>query len=126
VVVVAVPVIAWLAVSYDNARRANHASIVLAEPQPSRAEIDAALRDVRAAHHLADPTDSLAYQAALEIRAGRLGAARALYEQIVRREPDTADAWVVLSELSRTGDPALSAHAAAQVRRLDPLRSARH
>lgn len=125
-VVIAVPVIAWLSVSYDNARRINHASIVAAAPHPSRAEIDATLRDVRGAHHLADPTDSLSYQAALEIRAGRLGAARALYEQIVRREPDIAEAWLVLSELTRTSDPALSAQAAAQVRRLDPLQYARH
>jgi cytochrome c-type biogenesis protein CcmH/NrfG len=114
--------IAWLAVSYGNAHAIRHAQVVSADPHSTPAEIDAAIRDARSAHTL-DPgrTESLSYVAALEIRAGRLDEARRAYEEIVRLEPDTAEAWVVLSELTQRSDPARSAQALAQAKRLDPL-----
>jgi tetratricopeptide (TPR) repeat protein len=122
VLIVAVLAIAWLGVSYGNARLIRHAQIAAANPKASPAEIEAALRDVRGDRTL-DPsrTESLSYAAALEIRAGRLDEARKLYEQIVRREPDIAEAWLVLSKLTQKSDPARSAQALAQVKRLDPL-----
>lgn len=126
VVVVAVPVIVWLAVSWNDARLLWNGNVVVADPHASHARIEAALRDVRGAHRWADATVALSVEAALEIRAGRRDAARALYEQIVRREPDSADGWVVLEDLTRKSDPARSAQARAQVRRLDPLQTARH
>jgi cytochrome c-type biogenesis protein CcmH/NrfG len=122
VLVVAALAIAWLAVSYGNARSIRHAQVAAADPHASPAEIESALRDVRSAHTL-DPsrTESLSYVAALEIRAGRLDEAARVYEDIVRREPDTAEAWFVLSRLTQKSDPARSAQALAQAKRLDPL-----
>jgi predicted Zn-dependent protease len=122
VLVVAVLAVAWLGVSYGNARQIRRAQIVAADPHATPAAIESALRDARSAHTL-DPsrTESLSYAAALEIRAGRLDAARKLYEQIVRREPDSPEAWVVLSKLTQESDPARSAQAVAEARRLDPL-----
>jgi predicted Zn-dependent protease len=122
VLIVAVLAIAWLGVSYDNARLIHHAQVAAGDRKATPAQIEAALADVRGAHTL-DPsrTESLSYAAALEIRAGRLDEARKIYEDIVRREPDTAEAWAVLSKLTQRSDPARSAQALAQVRRLDPL-----
>ena len=122
VVIAAALAIAWLGVSYGNAHAIRHAQVVAADPHATPAEIDAAIRDARSAHTL-DPgrTESLSYVAALEIRAGRLDEARRAYEEIVRLEPDTAEAWVVLSKLTQRSDPARSAQALEQAKRLDPL-----
>jgi Tetratricopeptide repeat len=120
VLVVAVLAIAWLAVSYSNARLIAHGRSVLKKQQVTHAEVESALSDVRDADVLADKTESLSFTAALEIRAGRLDAARRIYEQIVRREPEGAEAWLVLSQLSEKSDPARAAEARAQVDRLDP------
>jgi hypothetical protein len=43
----------------------------------------------------------------------------------VRREPDTAEAWLVLAQLSEQSDPARAAEARSQVKRLDPLSAKR-
>jgi cytochrome c-type biogenesis protein CcmH/NrfG len=122
VLVIAVLAIAWLGVSYGNARVIRHAQVAAADPDATPAAIEAALREVRGDRPL-DPskTESLSYEAALEIRAGRLVEARRVYEEIVRLEPDTPEAWVVLSKLTEKSDPARSAEAAAQARRLNPL-----
>jgi tetratricopeptide (TPR) repeat protein len=120
VLVVATLALAWLAVSYSNARLIAHGKSVLAKQHVTPAEVESALADVRDAHVLADATESLSFQAALEIRAGRLDAARQIYEQIVRREPEGAEAWLVLSQLSAKTNPARAAEARAQANRLDP------
>jgi predicted Zn-dependent protease len=122
VAIVAVLAIAWLGVSYGNARVIRHAQIAAADPKATPAQIEAALREVRGERTL-DPsrTESLSYAAALEIRAGRPDEARKLYERIVQLEPDSPEAWLVLSKLTQKSDPARSAQALAQVRRLDPL-----
>ena len=120
-VLVAALAIAWLAVSYSDARLLAHGKSVLASQHPSPAEVESALSDVRHADKLADATEPLSFAAALEIRAGRLDAARQIYEQIVRREPEGAEAWLVLSQLSAKSDPARAAYARAQADRLDPL-----
>jgi hypothetical protein len=120
VLLVALPVIAWLAVSYSNSRLIAHGKDVLAKQQVTPAEVESALSDVRDAHVLADETESLSFQAALQIRAHRLDAARQIYEQIVRREPEGAEAWLVLSQLSAESNPARAAEARAQANRLDP------
>jgi predicted Zn-dependent protease len=124
--IVAVLALAWLGVSYRNARLFHNGEVVLSDPHASHARIEAALADVRRATTL-DPrrTKSLSFAAALEIRAGRFDAARRLFEEVVRREPDIPEAWLVLSELTLKSDPALSARARAQVRRLDPLEAGR-
>jgi hypothetical protein len=121
IVLVAALAIAWLAVSYSNARLIAHGKSVLAKQQVTPAEVESALSDVRHAHKLADETESLSFEAALEIRAGRLDTARQIYEQIVRREPEGAEAWLVLSQLSAKSNPARAAYARAQADRLDPV-----
>lgn len=118
---VAALVIGWLGVSYSNARLLAHGGKVLASQHPSPAEVQSALADARHADKLTDKTEALSFVAALEIRAGRLDAARQIYEQIVRREPEGAEAWLVLSQLSARSNPARAAYARARADRLDPL-----
>ena len=121
IVVVAVLAIAWLAVSYSDARLIRDVQIVAANPHATPAQVDAALREARKPHTL-DPnrTESLSYAAVLEIRRNHLAEARALLEEVVRREPDAAEPYLLLEELTRTSDPALSARARAELHRLDP------
>jgi hypothetical protein len=120
ILLIALPVIAWLAIQHSNSRLIAHGGKVLEKQQVTPAEVQSALADVRDAHVLTDKTESLSFEAALEIRAGRLEVARRIYEQIVRREPDGVEAWVVLSHLSEQTDPARAAEAREQADRLDP------
>jgi len=122
VVAVSVLVAAWLAVSYANSHTIRQVQIVAADRNPSPARLEAALRDARSGQAL-DPsrgTESLSYQASLEIRLKRIPEALKTLEQIVKREPDTAEAWFLIAQLSRGSDPARAAEAQAQLRRLDP------
>jgi hypothetical protein len=121
IVVVAVLALVWLAVSYSNARLIAHGKGVLAKQHVTPSEVESALSDVRHADKLADGTEALSFEAALEIRAQHLDTARQIYEQIVRREPEGAEAWLVLSQLSARSDPARAAYARAQANRLDPI-----
>ncbi|MEA2426482.1 MAG: Tetratricopeptide repeat, partial [Thermoleophilaceae bacterium] len=123
VVLLALPVLAWLALSYSGTRAIRDAQVVAAARHPTLAQIDAAIGELRASRPL-DPSrsEALSYAAVLEIRAGRLDKARALLEEIVRREPDTPEAWLLLAQLTQRSDPARAAEARAQVQRLDPLR----
>ena len=123
VVLVAVLAAGWLAVSYDNARDLRHAQVVGANADPTPAEIESALDDVRSAGTL-DPsrgTEALSYEVSLERVAGRRDVALERLEELVRREPDTAEAWFLIAELTRESDPARSAEALARLHRLDPL-----
>ena len=127
VVVVAVLAAAWLLISYGNSHTIRQVQIVAADRNPSPARLEAALRDARSGQTL-DPsrgTESLSYQASLEIRRGRLPEALKTLQEIVKREPDTAEAWFLIAQLSRASDPALSARARAQLVRLDPQEARR-
>ena len=122
VAVAAVLAAAWLLISYGNSHTIRQVQIVAADRNPSPARLEAALRDARSGQAL-DPsrgTESLSYQASLEIRLKRIPEALKTLEQIVKREPDTAEAWFLIAQLSRGSDPARAAEAQAQLRRLDP------
>ena len=122
VLLVAVVAIAWLALSLGHARTVDRVRAVAADPHPAPAKIEAALHDALA-HRALDPdrAESLLYAAVLQIRAGRLAEARALLERVVRSEPDTAQAWLLLARLTEQDDPQRSAQAQARLRELDPL-----
>ena len=122
VLLVALLAAAWLLVSYGNSRTIRDVQIVAAEPKPSDAELERALRDLESGQTL-DPsrgTETLSYEASLNIRLRRLPDALKALEEIVKREPDTAEAWFLIAQLSRQSDPARAAEAREQLRRLDP------
>jgi predicted Zn-dependent protease len=123
VLVVAALAIAWIGVSYSNARKSRGAQVVAADRKATPSRIAAALTDVRSADAL-DPgtgAELLSYEASLEIQARHLPAGLKLLEELVKREPDTAEAWFLIAQLTRVSDPARSAEARAQLHRLDPL-----
>jgi predicted Zn-dependent protease len=123
VLVIAVLAVAWLAVSYGNAREIRHAQVVAADRNATPAEIASAIDELRHVGTL-DPgtgAEALSYEASFEIRLNRLDQARRTLDEIVRREPDSAEAWFLIAALNRESDPARSAAAQAQLRRLDPL-----
>jgi len=122
VVVIALLATAWLLVSYSNSRQIRDVQIVAANPKASASELESALRKLRSGQSL-DPsrgTETLSYEASLEIRLHRFPQALRALGEIVKREPDTAEAWFLIAQLSRTSDPARAAEAQAQLRRLDP------
>lgn len=123
VAVVSILVIAWLAVSYDNARVIRRAQIVAADRQATPARIDTALSDLSGSRTLdpANDAETLSYRASLEGLAGHPETQLAELERLVRIEPDTAEAWFLIAELTQKSDPARSAEARAELHRLDPL-----
>jgi tetratricopeptide (TPR) repeat protein len=122
IVVVAILAAAWLLVSYGNSRQIRDVQVVAANAKASPAQLESALRKLESGQSL-DPsrgTESLSYEASLEIRLHRLPEALRTLGKIVKREPDTAEAWFLIAQLSRASDPAQAARAQAQLRRLDP------
>jgi cytochrome c-type biogenesis protein CcmH/NrfG len=122
VVVVALLAVAWLLVSYGNSLTIRHVQNVAASPAATNAEFESSLRDLRAGTSL-DPsrgTETLSYEASIYIRLGRFPDALRALGEVVKREPDTAEAWFLIAQLSRQSDPARAAEARAQLRRLDP------
>ena len=113
-----VAVIAWLGVMERDARllaRADHAA--------QARDYAAADRDLRDAGTLSADTTADVRRAFLAQAARRGDEARALLEDVVRREPDNLTAWGLLLTFSREADPAAAERARAQIRRLDPLRA---
>jgi tetratricopeptide (TPR) repeat protein len=122
VVVVALAAAVWLLVSYGNSRTIRDAQTVLENRKSSPAQLEAALRKLDPGETL-DPsrgTERLSFQAALDIRLRRFPDALKKLDEIVKREPDTAEPWFLIAQLSRQSDPARAAQAQAQLRRLDP------
>ena len=122
VVVVALLAVAWLLVSYSNSRTIRDVQIVAASRSASNQDFESALRELSSGASL-DPsrgTEPLSYKASLYIRLGRFPEAVAALGEVVKREPDTPEAWYLIAQLSRQSDPARAAEARAQLRRLDP------
>ena len=122
VLVVAVLATGWLLVSYGNSRTIRDVQIVVANSKASPAQLEGALRDLQSGETL-DPsrgTETLSYEATVDIRLRHFPEALKALGEIVKREPDTAEAWFLIAQLSRQSDPARAAQAQAQLRRLDP------
>jgi tetratricopeptide (TPR) repeat protein len=129
VVIVSVALLAavWLAISYGNSHTIRQVQKVAASSHPTPGQLEGALHDLRSGQTL-DPsrgTETLSYEASLEIRLNRLPQALGTLEEIVKREPDTAEAWFLIAQLSRGSDPARAARATAQLLRLDPREARR-
>jgi tetratricopeptide (TPR) repeat protein len=121
VVALALPAIAWLALSYRNAGIELHAQSLVAQQSPPRSEVDRALRDLDRADRLnPDQAERRALRFGLHVRGGRLDLARADLEELLRREPANAEAWLLLASLTRESDPGRSAQARARLRALNP------
>jgi hypothetical protein len=119
IVALALVVGAWLVVSFRDAHRLDGAATAVKSGTPAR--LQSALGGIPGARLLyPDRSTPLGFEVTLNVRLGRPAAARAAAESLVRLEPDNAEAWALLSSLTQQSDPARSAQAFAQVRRLDP------
>jgi Tfp pilus assembly protein PilF len=126
VVVVAIVVVGWLGTNYRNSGKIDDAAFLAARPSSTPAQIEKAVEDVRSAGTLnPSKTDTLAVEAALELRRSHLVAAAKVLEEIVRREPDSREAWFLLAQVDRVRDPGRAAQARAQLKRLDPFEARR-
>ena len=121
IALVALLLFAWSAVLWRDERIGGAASErILRNPGMSDAEVAQALEDLRSADLLDPTTDwELARAGALLLRGDRREAVR-LTENVLDREPDNLQAWVVLREASEGQDPARLAQANAEILRLNP------
>jgi hypothetical protein len=122
VAVVAVLLLAWLAVLLRD--------FYVADAATDRIFYDAGITPAEFVRNMErledaellnpDSTWELTRAKFLLLRDGPRRAAHAA-EALVRNEPANVEAWVVLRKATRQIDPARSAEAAGQIKRLDPL-----
>jgi predicted Zn-dependent protease len=120
-IALALPVAAWLALGYDNAKLVGDANAVTQQKKLPRPQVERALRQLDRSERL-NPDRSLpqAVRVVLYVRVGRLDLARSGLEKLLRDEPESADAWLLLASLTARSDPARSAQARARLRELAP------
>lgn len=120
---VALVVLVWLGLGLRAARlEAEGADLTgptpAATPPAQLAEARDAYR--RAREFNADSAPELR-EAGLANFAGRRRTAMELLREVTRREPENADAWILLAGIARGLDPALAARATERGRALNPL-----
>jgi hypothetical protein len=116
-IALAVVVLAWLAVAERSARLQARGLAATA-----RQDFAAAEADFRAARLLNPDTTPDLQRAFVYLASSRQPQGIALIQGVLRREPDSRDAWGLLEQFTRDSDPAMSRRATAALRRLDPLR----
>lgn len=119
VAVVAAVVLAWLAVMERDDRRLQ-SGVQAAQHALDPGSFRRADADFRAAQ-LLNPDPWPQISRAVLHDAGRRPGARALVEDVLRREPDNLTAWGVLYTVARGEDPAAVRRSLAAFRRLDPI-----
>ena len=119
VAVVAVVVLGWLAVMERDERRLQ-SGVQAAQHALDRSSFERADADFRAAG-LLNPDPWPQISRAVLHDAGRRPGARALVEDVLRREPDNLTAWGELDTIARGKDPAAVRRSLAALRRLDPV-----
>jgi hypothetical protein len=114
--IVAVLVIAWLGVMEHDQRLIQGGTKSLRAGDAAGAE-----RAFRDARRLNPDTAPDVLRSFLYAGTRRREQAKALIEDVLRREPDNLTAWAVLLRISRGVDPAAERRVLAARRRLDPL-----
>jgi predicted Zn-dependent protease len=120
VAVVAVLAIAWLAVMERDTTLQDRGVALsgrLSDPG-NAARAERAFRDARLLNPDTTPDVGRAF---LYLARERRPEAKALLEDVLRREPDNLTAWGVLYNVSRGHDPATARRTLAARARLDPL-----
>ena len=121
--VLVVAVIAWLALGLRNARlEADGARLIGDSPaDTSPAHLAEARDDYQRAEKLSADTAPAVRVAGLENFTGHPREALEGLRDVVRREPDNFDAWLLMSSVAADIDPPLAARARARARELNPL-----
>jgi hypothetical protein len=120
VAVVALLLIGWFAVlARDSAIGTDATNRLHHHPDMSAARWDDSLDQLRRATFLNPGDDWTVRRAAYLILRDRDEALR-VAEDVVRRQPDFLESWVVIYNATREDDPVRAAQAARQIRRLAP------
>ena len=124
VALVAVLAIAWLGtIERDTVLQDRGVSLSGKLSKPGNAaRAEQAFRDARRLNPDTTPDVGRAF---LYLAGERRSEAKALLEDVLRREPDNLTAWGVLYNVSRGHDPATARRALAARARLDPLSARR-
>jgi hypothetical protein len=121
ILVVALGCAVWLVAQLRPVRERDAALRIVSPGRPATAadlDREAMLLRRAAAHtRSTEPDLRLAQLWAFTRRPDR---ATATLRRVVAREPDNFDAWLLLSQTARAGDPGLAARAARSYRRLSP------
>lgn len=119
---VAVAIMAWLAVLFRDSLLVARGKAIVFDPAATPAQLGHGVAISQAAG-LLNPDRSLILgsEAAMYLREGRTVTAIRLYQRLVAQEPQFADAWYLIAARAGSFDPALAAHALAQLHKLDPL-----
>jgi Tfp pilus assembly protein PilF len=122
VVVVSAAVVAFLAVSLASATAASRLSdLQFHTPKPTAADLRRATQMAADAAPLTPGERRDQQLAQMQLRAGDGAAAERLLSGVVAREPQNAEAWLLLSlAAQQQGDAALQRRAAQRVRELVP------
>jgi hypothetical protein len=116
VAAVALACAAWMGIAFTAARAQDQLrDASFANPDVARAE-----RLADRAGRLTPGVRRLLLLGQVKLRAGDARGAVALGRDAVAREPENAEAWLLISRAARTTDPALARHAADRVRALVP------
>jgi hypothetical protein len=117
---VAVFVIAWLGVMEHDARQLERGvkAAGVGHIPANAARAEEAFRDARVLNPDTEPDVGRAF---LYFGTNRRTQARALVEDVLRREPDNLTAWGLLFRVANHVDPAAEQRALQARRRLDPL-----
>lgn len=127
-VAAAVGVCLWLAGSLTSLNQSEDAAVALAPVAANGGDLAAITRASRGFHKAArfgDDSDLLVEQGRILIFARNARRAVPVLRRAVRREPENAEAWILLFTATRTQDPRLAQRAKARAIALDPRVKAR-
>jgi tetratricopeptide repeat protein len=93
----------------------------LLNPKSSPAELRQGIQQAKDSRTLNPSTDPDLTRYGLLLRLGRNAEARTVFESIVRREPDSRNAWTFLAVTSQSTNPAQFRRALEHLHRLSPL-----
>ena len=121
IVVPAAAAIVWLALGVGATRAQDDlAHLVAVTERPTAAQISRAAVLRRDAERSVPGRRPSLLEATLRLKGDDTVGATRLLVGVVRDEPENGEAWLLLAQAARDGDPALSERASARVRELAP------
>lgn len=122
---VAVAAIACMAIWLHGHNATVSADNALLDRSAGPAQLEHAIGRAKAARTLNPSTEPDLAIYGLLVRLGRTSQARAVFESIVRREPDNRAAWSLLAVTTQASDPAQFRRALEHLHELSPLTARR-
>jgi hypothetical protein len=122
VALVALALVVWSAVLWRDERIGSSAiDRILRNPDLNDAAWAREMERLRDAELLNPGTSLATARAGALLQRGRPEAAARVIDDVVAREPENVEAWLVVLDIARGRDPARAAEARATIRRLNPM-----